>query len=146
MKKKVRRILTSVVMIQCVGSRNEENENCSRICCQSAVKNALAIKKLNPDAAIYILYRDIRTYGLLEDYYKEAREKGIIFIRFDPGGAAGGKGVCGRTDGFRKRSYPAAKSGDQCRSGGAERRSGGRRYGSTEPYHEAEPQPGGIFH
>jgi len=76
--------LASVVMIQCVGSRNEENENCSRICCQSAVKNALAIKKLNPDAQIYILYRDIRTYGLLEDYYKEARQLGVIFIRFTP--------------------------------------------------------------
>jgi heterodisulfide reductase subunit A-like polyferredoxin len=74
--------LASVVMIQCVGSRNEENENCSRICCQSAVKNALAIKKVNPEAQIYILYRDIRTYGLLEDFYKEARQKGIIFIRF----------------------------------------------------------------
>ena len=74
--------LSSVVMIQCVGSRNEENENCSRLCCQSAVKNALSLKKLNPDTAIYILYRDMRTYGLLEDYYKEAREKGIIFIRF----------------------------------------------------------------
>jgi heterodisulfide reductase subunit A len=74
--------LDSVVMIQCVGSRNEENVNCSRICCQSAVKNALALKKLNPDTAIYILYRDMRTYGLLEDYYKEARERGIIFIRF----------------------------------------------------------------
>jgi heterodisulfide reductase subunit A-like polyferredoxin len=76
--------LNSVVMIQCVGSRNEENENCSRICCQSAVKNALAIKKLNPDAQIYILYRDMRTYGLLEDYYKEARQLGVIFIRFTP--------------------------------------------------------------
>jgi heterodisulfide reductase subunit A-like polyferredoxin len=74
--------LDSVVMIQCVGSRNEENVNCSRLCCQSAVKNALALKKLNPDTAVYILYRDMRTYGLLEDYYKEAREKGIIFIRF----------------------------------------------------------------
>ncbi|MGD8648544.1 MAG: FAD-dependent oxidoreductase, partial [Desulfobacterales bacterium] len=74
--------LDSVVMIQCVGSRNEQNVNCSRLCCQSAVKNALALKKLNPDTAIYILYRDMRTYGLLEDYYKEAREKGIIFIRF----------------------------------------------------------------
>jgi len=76
--------LSSVVMIQCVGSRNEENENCSRICCQSAVKNALAIKKLNPDAQIYVLYRDIRTYGLLEDYYKEARQQGVVFIRFTP--------------------------------------------------------------
>jgi len=76
--------LASVVMIQCVGSRNEENENCSRICCQSAVKNALAIKRLNPDAQIYVLYRDIRTYGLLEDYYKEARQQGVVFIRFTP--------------------------------------------------------------
>ncbi len=75
--------LSSVVMIQCVGSRNAENENCSRICCQMAVKNALALKKLNPEIQIYILYRDMRTYGLLEDYYKEAREKGIIFIRFE---------------------------------------------------------------
>jgi heterodisulfide reductase subunit A-like polyferredoxin len=76
--------LNSVVMIQCVGSRNEENENCSRICCQSAVKNALAIKKLNPETQVYILYRDMRTYGLLEDYYKAAREQGVIFIRFVP--------------------------------------------------------------
>jgi heterodisulfide reductase subunit A2 len=75
--------LNSVVMIQCVGSRNEENENCSRICCQSAVKNALEIKKLNPSAQVYVLYRDMRTYGLLEDFYKEARQQGVIFIRFD---------------------------------------------------------------
>jgi len=75
--------LSSVVMIQCVGSRNEEHETCSRICCQNAVKNALAIKKQNPDAQVFVLYRDIRTYGLLEDYYTEAREKGVIFIRFN---------------------------------------------------------------
>ncbi len=75
--------LSSVVMIQCVGSRNEENPNCSRICCQSAVKNALEIKKQNPDANVFVLYRDIRTYGLLEDYYTEARRQGVIFIRFD---------------------------------------------------------------
>jgi heterodisulfide reductase subunit A-like polyferredoxin len=75
--------LSSVVMIQCVGSRNEENPNCSRICCQSAVKNALHIKRLNPDAQVYVLYRDMRTYGLLEDYYTEARKQGVIFIRFD---------------------------------------------------------------
>ena len=75
--------LNTVVMIQCVGSRNEESINCSRVCCQTAVKNALRIKALNPDANIYILNRDIRTYGLLEDYYREAREKGILFPRFD---------------------------------------------------------------
>jgi heterodisulfide reductase subunit A-like polyferredoxin len=71
-------------MIQCVGSRNEEFENCSRICCQNAVKNALAIKKENPDAQIFVLNRDIRTYGTLENYYTEARSKGVIFIRFTP--------------------------------------------------------------
>ena len=76
--------LNQVVMIQCVGSRNDDNPNCSRICCQNAVKNALKIKSLNPDTEVYVLYRDIRTYGLLEDYYKEAREKGVLFFRFDP--------------------------------------------------------------
>jgi len=75
--------LSTVAMIQCVGSRNEDFENCSRICCQNAIKNALAIKKRNPLTQVFILYRDIRTYGLLEDYYTEARENGVIFIRYD---------------------------------------------------------------
>jgi len=72
----------NVVMIQCVGSRVPENPNCSRVCCQSAVKNALRIKEENPEAQIYILYRDMRMYGFLEDYYLKAREKGVIFIRY----------------------------------------------------------------
>jgi heterodisulfide reductase subunit A-like polyferredoxin len=72
-----------VVMIQCVGSRNEENPNCSRICCQGAVKYALQLKDLNPDMDVVILYRDMRTYGFLEDYYRESREKGVLFSRFD---------------------------------------------------------------
>jgi heterodisulfide reductase subunit A-like polyferredoxin len=76
--------LKQVAMIQCIGSRNEANPNCSRICCQSAIKNALKIKELNPEAEVYIFYRDIRMYGLLEGYYKEAREKGVVFFRFDP--------------------------------------------------------------
>jgi heterodisulfide reductase subunit A-like polyferredoxin len=76
--------LGHVVMIQCVGSRNEQNPNCSRICCQNAVKNAIAIKRLNPETQVYILYRDIRTYGLLEDYYQEARRLGVLFFRYDP--------------------------------------------------------------
>ncbi len=75
--------LDSVVMIQCVGSRNDEHVECSRICCQNAVKNALHIKKLNPETQVYVMYRDIRTYGLLEDYFTAAREQGVIFIRFD---------------------------------------------------------------
>ncbi|MFC1878135.1 FAD-dependent oxidoreductase, partial [Thermodesulfobacteriota bacterium] len=76
--------LDQVVMIQCVGSRNDENPNCSRICCQNAIKNALQIRKDHPDARIYILYRDIRTYGLLEEYYTEARKQGILFFRYTP--------------------------------------------------------------
>ena len=72
----------NVVMIQCVGSRTKENPNCSRVCCQAAVKNALRIIDLNPDANIIVLYRDMRTYGFQEDYYKEAREKGVIFVRY----------------------------------------------------------------
>jgi len=84
LKEKGAKDLNRVVMIQCVGSRNGENPNCSRICCQSAIKNALHIKKLQPDAQVFILYRDIRTYGLLEDYYTEARKQGVLFCRFDP--------------------------------------------------------------
>ena len=83
LEKKGAKGLDSIVMIQCVGSRNDEMQECSRICCQSAVKNALHIKRLNPETQVFVLYRDIRTYGLLEDYYKEAREKGVIFIRFE---------------------------------------------------------------
>jgi len=76
--------LGTVVMIQCVGSRNEDNPNCSRVCCQTAVKNAIHIKEMNPDARVIILYRDIRTYGLLEEYYTAARRLGVMFARFDP--------------------------------------------------------------
>jgi heterodisulfide reductase subunit A2 len=71
-------------MVQCVGSRNEENPNCSRICCQGAVKYALQLKDLNPDMDVVILYRDMRTYGFMEDYYREARDKGVLFARFEP--------------------------------------------------------------
>lgn len=72
----------TVVMIQCVGSRNQEHPYCSRICCQGSVKNALDIKKLKPEAMVFILHRDIRTYGLMELYYQEARKQGVCFIRF----------------------------------------------------------------
>jgi heterodisulfide reductase subunit A len=72
----------NVVMIQCVGSRVPENPNCSRICCQAAIKNALHIKKLNPNARIFVIYRDMRTYGFQEEYYMEARKQGVIFARY----------------------------------------------------------------
>jgi heterodisulfide reductase subunit A-like polyferredoxin len=71
------------VMIQCVGSRNSEKPYCSRICCSMAIKNALKVKKEDPTSKIFILYRDIRTYGFREIYYKKAREAGIVFIRYD---------------------------------------------------------------
>ena len=71
------------VMIQCVGSREEPNQYCSRICCQDAIKNAIALKERNPNAQVFILYRDIRTYGLKEDYYKKARDMGVFFVRYE---------------------------------------------------------------
>lgn len=73
----------NIVMIQCVGSRNETNPYCSRVCCSMAVKNALRIKKKNPDTNIYLLYRDIRTYGFREKYYRMAREAGVVFLRYE---------------------------------------------------------------
>ena len=72
-----------VVMVQCVGSRNEDRSYCSRTCCGDAIKNALKIKELSPTTQVYILYRDIRTYGFKEKYYKQAAEQGIVFIRYD---------------------------------------------------------------
>ena len=73
----------SVVLIQCVGSRCDDRPYCSRICCNKSIKNALKLKENNPKANIYILYRDIRAYGLHELAYREAREKGILFIRYE---------------------------------------------------------------
>jgi heterodisulfide reductase subunit A len=73
----------SVVMIQCVGARNEERPNCSRICCGQAVKNALQIKEISPETEVYVLYKDVRTYGFKEDYYREAASKGVIFVNYN---------------------------------------------------------------
>jgi heterodisulfide reductase subunit A len=72
------------IMIQCVGSREEPENYCSRICCQDAIKNAIAIKEKSPDSQVVILYRDIRTYGLREDYYSKARDLGVIFVNYIP--------------------------------------------------------------
>jgi heterodisulfide reductase subunit A-like polyferredoxin/uncharacterized protein with ACT and thioredoxin-like domain len=74
----------TVVMIQCVGSRSPEHPYCSRVCCGYAIQNALKIKEIRPQAKVFILYRDIRTYGLKEIYYKKARDLGVQFIRFEP--------------------------------------------------------------
>jgi heterodisulfide reductase subunit A len=74
----------SLVMIQCVGCRNEDRNYCSRICCSESIKNALKLKKINPKMDIYILFRDVRTYGYSEDYYREAADKDVKFIRYEP--------------------------------------------------------------
>jgi len=75
----------NIVMIQCVGSRNEERSYCSRICCQTAVKNAMLIKEQNPDARIAILYRDMQMYGVEnEEMFRDSKAKGIRYIKYDP--------------------------------------------------------------
>ena len=73
----------SLVMIQCVGCRNEDRNYCSRVCCSQAIKNALKLKDLNPQMDIYILFRDMRTYGFSEEYYREAANKGVTFVRYE---------------------------------------------------------------
>jgi len=76
--------MKNVVMIQCAGSRDEEHPYCSRICCSMAVKNALAIKAKSPETDVFVLYRDIRTYGFRETYYQKACAAGVIFLRYTP--------------------------------------------------------------
>ncbi|MBF0112596.1 MAG: CoB--CoM heterodisulfide reductase iron-sulfur subunit A family protein, partial [Desulfamplus sp.] len=74
----------TVVFIQCVGSREPQRPYCSRLCCTHSVKSAIMLKEINPDLNVYILNRDIRTYGEREDLYKQARDAGVIFIRYEP--------------------------------------------------------------
>jgi heterodisulfide reductase subunit A-like polyferredoxin/coenzyme F420-reducing hydrogenase delta subunit len=76
----------SLAVILCVGCREEERPHCSRVCCSQAIKCALQLKALDPSKDITILFRDMRTYGLKEDYYREAAEKGVRFIRYEPEG------------------------------------------------------------
>ncbi|MBE0612153.1 MAG: CoB--CoM heterodisulfide reductase iron-sulfur subunit A family protein [Burkholderiales bacterium] len=74
----------SVVMIQCVGCRQEDRNYCSRVCCSGAMKNALKLKALKPETDIYVLFRDMRTYGFREDLYREASNQNVKFIRYEP--------------------------------------------------------------
>ncbi len=73
----------TVVMIQCVGSRDAEHPYCSRVCCGEAIKNALKIKAVAPETHVYVLYRDIRTYGFSETFYTRARQQGVVFVRYE---------------------------------------------------------------
>jgi heterodisulfide reductase subunit A-like polyferredoxin len=76
--------IETVVFIQCVGSRDKERPYCSRVCCTHTMESALKLKEHNPKCRIYVLYRDIRTYGERETLYRDARLKGVMFIRYDP--------------------------------------------------------------
>jgi heterodisulfide reductase subunit A len=87
----------TAVFIQCVGSREPQRPYCSKVCCTHSIKSALALKEMNPDMSVYVLYRDIRTYGQRESLYREARARGVIFIRYDlehkPRVEKGGDGI-----------------------------------------------------
>ena len=74
---------SAVVMIQCVGSREPGRPYCSRICCTKAVTNALKVKEAHPEVNVFVLYREMRTYGFREDYYREARRRGVVFLRYE---------------------------------------------------------------
>ncbi|MGD2206354.1 MAG: CoB--CoM heterodisulfide reductase iron-sulfur subunit A family protein [Anaerolineae bacterium] len=79
------RLPTTVVMIQCVGARDETRSYCGRTCCLTAIKNAMLIKERDPSAEVYVLYRDIEVHGThFEDYYAQARDQGVIFTRYTP--------------------------------------------------------------
>ncbi|MBU0971595.1 MAG: FAD-dependent oxidoreductase, partial [Proteobacteria bacterium] len=73
----------AIVFVQCVGSRNAENPYCSKVCCTHSLKSAIALKEMDPRKRVYVVYRDIRSYGFREDMYKKARELGVLFIRYD---------------------------------------------------------------
>lgn len=76
--------IKGAVFIQCVGSRCDERPYCSKICCSASVRLAKRLREINPNVQNYIIYRDLRTYGLLEKYYEEERRAGTIFIKYDP--------------------------------------------------------------
>ena len=73
----------TAVFIQCVGSRIPERPYCSKTCCTHSLESALTLKSMNPDMDVFILYRDLRAYGFREDLYREAREQGVLFMRYD---------------------------------------------------------------
>jgi heterodisulfide reductase subunit A len=75
--------MRTAVFIQCVGSRIPERPYCSKVCCTHSIVNALKLKEVNPDMEVFVVYRDMRPYGLREELYRQAREKGVHFIRYD---------------------------------------------------------------
>jgi heterodisulfide reductase subunit A-like polyferredoxin len=79
------RELRQVVMIQCVNPPEQQVHFCSRTCCTNSMKNAITIKRINPDCQVYVLYKDLITYGFREEYYTEARKRGVLFLRYQEG-------------------------------------------------------------
>jgi heterodisulfide reductase subunit A len=79
------RSLRQVVMVQCVNPPEQEILYCSRTCCTNTLKNAIRIKQINPDCQVFVLYKDLITYGFREEHYTEARQRGVIFLRYDEG-------------------------------------------------------------
>ena len=75
--------VNSAVFIQCIGSRIEERPYCSKVCCTHSIKNALKLKEMKPEMDVFVIFRDMRAYGFREGLYREARERGVIFIRYD---------------------------------------------------------------
>jgi heterodisulfide reductase subunit A len=76
---------STVVMIQCVGARDDTRSYCGRTCCLVAMKNAMLLKERDPQTEVYVLYRDIEVHGThFEDYYAQARDMGVIFTRYTP--------------------------------------------------------------
>jgi heterodisulfide reductase subunit A len=106
---------SAVVMIQCVGSREPGRPYCSRVCCTQAVKNALRLKALWPHRPVYILYREVRTFGFREDYYQAAREAGVVFVRYSveclPSDALGTSGTGETSEPSGKPEVEAAGEG-----------------------------------
>ncbi len=76
--------INNAVFIQCVGSRCDERPYCSKVCCSASIRLSERLREINPNVKIYILFRDLRTYGLLEKYYTSSRRAGTVFVRFDP--------------------------------------------------------------
>ncbi len=77
--------IDTAVFVQCVGSRIPDRPYCSKVCCTQSIKSALKLKEINPQMDVFILYRDLRPYGLREDLYRRARTEGIVFIRYNSG-------------------------------------------------------------
>jgi heterodisulfide reductase subunit A len=88
--------INTAVFVQCVGSRIPQRPYCSKVCCTQSIKSSLKLKEINPRMNIFVLYRDMRPYGLREDLYRKARSAGINFVRYD----------------FDKELTVAAKQGD----------------------------------